>query len=62
LDKSNPAAHRIRFCTTADGVDIAHAVGGAGGPFVKTPDWLNHLELDVRSPVWRTGLSGRRRR
>ena len=56
LDKSNPAAHQIRFCTTADGVDIAYAGSGTGVPFVKTPNWLNHLELDVRSPVWRTWI------
>lgn len=47
---------KIRFCTTADGVSIAYAVGGSGRAFVKTPNWLNHLELDVESPVWRAWI------
>lgn len=45
--------HHIRFCTTADGVNIAWAVGGHGVPLVKTPNWLNNLELDLDSLVWR---------
>lgn len=44
---------QIRFCTTADGVSIAWASAGRGPPVVKTPNWLNHIELDVRSIVWR---------
>jgi pimeloyl-ACP methyl ester carboxylesterase/DNA-binding CsgD family transcriptional regulator len=46
-------SHHIRFCTTADGVRIAYATGGAGPVVVKTPNWLNHLELDPKSAVWR---------
>ena len=42
----------IRFCKTADGVRIAFASGGNGLPLIKTPNWLNHLELDPNSPVW----------
>ena len=45
--------HQIRFCKTEDGVTLAYAIGGAGLPLVKTPNWLNHLELDTVSPVWR---------
>ncbi len=48
----NPHAHPIRFCKTVDGVRIAYAAGGIGLPIVKTPNWLNHLELDMKSPVW----------
>jgi Tol biopolymer transport system component/serine/threonine protein kinase/pimeloyl-ACP methyl ester carboxylesterase len=43
----------IRFCTTADGVRIAYAMVGEGPPLVKAANWLNHLEFDWRSPVWR---------
>ena len=43
----------IRFCSTPDGVRIAYATAGAGPPIVKAANWLNHLELDWRSPVWR---------
>ena len=43
----------IRFVTTSDGVKLAYAVSGSGSPLVKTPNWLNHLEFDWQSPVWR---------
>lgn len=53
-----PAAkHHIRFCTTSDGVKIAYALSGTGQPLVKTPNWLNHVELDVKSPVWRAWIA-----
>lgn len=47
---------QIRFCRSADGVQLAWAVGGRGTPLVKSPNWLNHLELDVASPVWRAWM------
>lgn len=43
----------IRFCTSADGVRIAFATSGTGPPLVKAANWLNHLEFDWNSPVWR---------
>jgi len=43
----------IKFCTASDGVRIAYAVVGRGPPLVKAPNWLNHLEYDWESPVWR---------
>lgn len=43
----------IRFCTSSDGVGIAYASVGEGPPLVKTANWLNHLEFDWHSPVWR---------
>jgi pimeloyl-ACP methyl ester carboxylesterase len=43
----------IQFCTTSDGVSIAYSAVGAGPSFVKAANWMNHLELDWRSPVWR---------
>lgn len=43
----------IRFCRSADGTKIAHAVAGKGAPLVKTSNWLNHLEFDWQSPVWK---------
>jgi pimeloyl-ACP methyl ester carboxylesterase/DNA-binding SARP family transcriptional activator len=64
--KSSPPAHAprldaevtaprqsIRFCTASDGVRIAYATVGSGPPLVKTANWLNHLEFDWESPVWR---------
>ncbi|HUR89454.1 MAG TPA: alpha/beta fold hydrolase [Ramlibacter sp.] len=47
---------QIRFCTTADGVQLAWSIAGRGTPMVKAPNWLNHLELDVASPVWRAWM------
>ena len=38
---------------TSDGVQIAYASVGAGPPLVKGPNWMNHLEYDWQSPVWR---------
>jgi DNA-binding SARP family transcriptional activator/pimeloyl-ACP methyl ester carboxylesterase len=43
----------IRFCMTPDGVRIAFASAGHGPPLIKTANWLNHLEFDWQSPVWR---------
>ena len=53
---SDGAAHfeqEIKFCTAPDGVNIAYAVVGDGPPLVKGPNWMNHLEYDWQSPVWR---------
>lgn len=43
----------VRFVTTGDGVRIAYATAGQGPPLVKTANWLNHLEYDWNSPLWR---------
>lgn len=43
----------IRFCTASDGVRLAYATSGSGPPLVKTANWLNHLEFDWESPIWR---------
>ncbi|HEX6997689.1 MAG TPA: alpha/beta fold hydrolase [Gammaproteobacteria bacterium] len=43
----------IRFLTTSDGVKLAYASSGSGAPMLKTANWLNHLEFDWESPVWR---------
>ena len=48
----------IRFCTSADGVRIAYATVGTGPPLVKAANWLNHLEFDWNSPVWRHWIAG----
>jgi len=43
----------IHFCKAPDGVQIAYAACGTGPPLVKTANWLNHLEFDWESPIWR---------
>lgn len=46
----------IRFCKTPDGVKLAYASSGKGPPIVKVANFLNHLEFDWQSPVWRQWL------
>jgi pimeloyl-ACP methyl ester carboxylesterase/DNA-binding SARP family transcriptional activator len=54
-----PDLHQeIRFCSTPNGVRIAYATVGEGPPIVKTANWLNHLEFDWESPIWRHVFRG----
>lgn len=48
----------IRFCTTTDAVRIAYATVGSGPTLVSTPQWLTHLEEEIRSPAWRHWVRG----
>ena len=50
---SSAPRQQIQFCTTSDGVRLAYAAVGEGRPLVKAANWLNHLEYDWESPVWR---------
>jgi pimeloyl-ACP methyl ester carboxylesterase/DNA-binding winged helix-turn-helix (wHTH) protein len=43
----------IRFCRAADGVRIAYSKVGDGYPLVKAANWMNHLEFEWNSPIWR---------
>ncbi len=52
------ATQDIRFCTAPDGVQIAYTTVGQGPPLVKAPNWMNHLEYDWQSPIWRHFLRG----
>src|SRR6266850_823261 len=47
------ARQEIRFCVTSDGVRIAWATVGSGYPLVKAANWLNHLDYEWESPVWK---------
>ena len=52
------AAQTIQYCQAPDGVRLAYAISG-GGPFlVKTGNWMNHLEYDWESPIWRHVFRG----
>jgi pimeloyl-ACP methyl ester carboxylesterase/DNA-binding CsgD family transcriptional regulator len=47
------ARQQIRFARSDDGVRLAYAISGSGGPCViKAATWLSHLEHDWQSPVW----------
>lgn len=43
----------VRFAHAPDGLQLAVATVGQGAPLVKAANWLTHVELDWRSPVWR---------
>lgn len=53
---------QIRFCKNRDGARIAYATLGEGSPLVKTANWVNHLEYDLKNPVWRPWIAGLSRR
>jgi pimeloyl-ACP methyl ester carboxylesterase/AraC-like DNA-binding protein len=46
----------IRYCTARDGTRLAFSIVGEGPPLVKAANWLNHIEHDWESPVWRHWL------
>ncbi|RFB81278.1 alpha/beta fold hydrolase [Methylovirgula sp. 4M-Z18] len=48
----------IRYCRAPDGVRLAYAIAGSGQPLVKAANWMNHLEYDWESPVWRHVFRG----
>ena len=52
-DKSSILKQEIHFCTASDGTSLAYSVTGSGPPLVKAANWLNHLEADLASPLWR---------
>ena len=43
----------VRYCTAKDGTRLAFSAVGDGPPLVKTANWLNHIEHDWKSPLWR---------
>jgi pimeloyl-ACP methyl ester carboxylesterase/AraC-like DNA-binding protein len=43
----------VRYASARDGTRLAWSAVGDGPPMVKTANWLNHLEHDWRSPLWR---------
>ena len=44
---------QVRYCKAADGTKLAYSIVGEGPPIVKTANWLNHIEHDWESPLWR---------
>jgi class 3 adenylate cyclase/pimeloyl-ACP methyl ester carboxylesterase len=54
LDRASLALpQEIKYCRAPDGVRLAYAIAGSGPPLVKTANWMNHLEYDWESPIWR---------
>ncbi len=50
-------APQIRFCRSFDGARLAYATTGRGPALIEVSTWLNHLEFDWQSPVWRPRLA-----
>jgi pimeloyl-ACP methyl ester carboxylesterase/AraC-like DNA-binding protein len=44
---------QVQYCKASDGTRLAYSVTGKGPPIVKTANWLNHIEHDWDSPLWR---------
>ncbi len=44
---------KIQYCQAKDGTRLAYSVVGDGPPLVKTANWLNHIQHDWDSPLWR---------
>lgn len=42
----------VKFCTSKDGVSIAHTVSGEGYPLVIAGSWMSHLDMDWENPVY----------
>jgi pimeloyl-ACP methyl ester carboxylesterase/AraC-like DNA-binding protein len=47
---------QVRYCSAKDGTQLAYSMVGDGQPLVKTANWLNHIEYDWESPLWRHWL------
>jgi pimeloyl-ACP methyl ester carboxylesterase/AraC-like DNA-binding protein len=43
----------VQYASARDGTRLAWSEVGEGQPLVKTANWLNHLEFDFESPIWR---------
>jgi pimeloyl-ACP methyl ester carboxylesterase/DNA-binding CsgD family transcriptional regulator len=52
----NVARQEIRFCVAPDGARLAYATSGSGPPLLRIGSFINHLEFDWDSPVWRHWL------
>jgi class 3 adenylate cyclase/pimeloyl-ACP methyl ester carboxylesterase len=46
----------IRYTRAADGVRLAWAKVGSGAPLLKAANWMNHLEYDWETPIYRPFL------
>jgi pimeloyl-ACP methyl ester carboxylesterase/AraC-like DNA-binding protein len=47
----------VKYSTAKDGTRLAYSTMGDGPPLVKTANWLNHLEFDWESPIWKHWLA-----
>jgi len=48
---------QIRFCKSSDGTRIAYSQDGRGPTMIEVATWLNHVEYDWKSPIWKARLT-----
>ena len=48
---------QIRFCKSSDGTRLAYARDGHGAAMIEVATWLNHVEYDWKSPIWKARLA-----
>ncbi len=53
LERRELPPQRVLYCKADDGTRLAYSVTGEGPAIVKTANWLNHIEYDWDSPLWR---------
>jgi pimeloyl-ACP methyl ester carboxylesterase/AraC-like DNA-binding protein len=53
LNQRELPSQKVLYCKAADGTRLAYSVTGEGPPLVKTANWLNHIQHDWESPLWR---------
>ena len=53
MERRELPPQEIKYCKAADGTRLAYSVIGSGAPLVKTANWLNHIQYDWESPLWR---------
>jgi pimeloyl-ACP methyl ester carboxylesterase len=53
LQKRELPPQQVRYCRAKDGTQLAWSRVGEGPVLVKTANWLNHIEYDWDSPLWR---------
>lgn len=52
-DQRELPPQKVLYCKAQDGTRLAYSVSGEGPPIVKTANWLNHIQHDWDSPLWR---------
>jgi pimeloyl-ACP methyl ester carboxylesterase/AraC-like DNA-binding protein len=53
LSQRDLPPQKVLYCQARDGTRLAYSVTGEGPPIIKTANWLNHIQYDWDSPLWR---------
>lgn len=51
-DDDDEQRQNVQFCRTPDGINLAVASAGQGRVLVKAPNYVNHVDYDMASPIW----------